>query len=283
MQTNSWMEEGSWEAQMEIGFPSCGGAVTTVSHPLVEILRQRKLTALFQPIMDMRTGGIAGYEGLIRGPADSPLHSPYNLFGAAQRLGLSLETEMLSRQIVLETFAKLDLPGSLFLNVSPETLTHPRFRNGRTLDFMMQVGIAPERVIIELTENQPTYDFSTMCCALLHYRSMGFKIALDDLGEGFSSLRLWSELRPDIVKIDMHFVQGVDADPVKRQFLKSIQCIAESCGTHVIAEGVECEAELREVKEIGIAYGQGYYIARPAAQPALSVAPEITASVSGES
>ena len=244
--------------------------------PLLEILRQRKLSAWFQPVMDMRTGDIIGYEGLIRGPADSPLHSPFNLFSAAQRQGLSLETEMLSRHVVLETFAKLDLPGNLFLNVSPETLTHPRFKNGRTLDFMMQVGIAPERVIIELTENQPTYDFATMCSALLHYRSMGFKIALDDLGEGFSSLRLWSELRPDIVKIDMHFVQGVDTDPVKLQFLKSIQCIAESCGTHVIAEGVETEAELRVVKEIGIALGQGYFIGRPGPTPSLMVPPEIS-------
>lgn len=244
--------------------------------PLHEILRQRKLSALFQPIVDMRSGEIAGYEGLIRGPADSPLHSPFNLFGAAQRYGLSLETEMLSRHIVLETFAQLDLPGNLFLNVSPETLTHPRFKNGRTLDFMMEVGIAPERVIIELTENQPTYDFATMCSALLHYRSMGFKIALDDLGEGFSSLRLWSELRPDIVKIDMHFVQGVDVDPVKLQFLKSIQCIAESCGTHVVAEGVETEAEFRIIKDIGIALGQGYFIARPSPTPALAVAPEIS-------
>ena len=244
--------------------------------PLHEILQHRKLSALFQPILDMRSGEIAGYEGLIRGPADSPLHSPFNLFGAAQRYGLSLETEMLSRHIVLETFAQLDLPGNLFLNVSPETLTHPRFKNGRTLDFMMEVGIAPERVIIELTENQPTYDFATMCSALLHYRSMGFKIALDDLGEGFSSLRLWSELRPDIVKIDMHFVQGVDVDPVKLQFLKSIQCIAESCGTHVVAEGVETEAEFRIIKDIGIALGQGYFIARPSPTPALTVTPEIS-------
>ena len=244
--------------------------------PLREILRQRKLSALFQPVLDMRSGEIAGYEGLIRGPADSPLHSPFNLFGAAHRYGLALEVEMLSRQIVLETFVQLDLPGNLFLNVSPETLTHPRFKNGRTLDFMMEVGIAPERVIIELTENQPTYDFATMCGALKHYRSMGFRIALDDLGEGFSSLRLWSELRPDIVKIDMHFVQGVDADPVKLQFLKSIQCIAESCGTLVIAEGVETEAELRVVKSLGIAFGQGYYIARPSPTPPLVAVPEIT-------
>ncbi|MDD5180673.1 MAG: GGDEF domain-containing protein [Gallionellaceae bacterium] len=242
--------------------------------PLHEILQQRKLTALFQPMLNLESGEIVGFEGLIRGPANSPLHSPINLFGAAQRHGLSLETEMLSRQIVLETFAQLDLPGCLFLNVSPETLTHPQFRNGRTLDFMTRLGIAPDRVIIEITENQPTYDFNAMRSALLHYRSMGFQIALDDLGEGFSSLRLWSELRPGFVKIDMHFVQGVDTDPIKLQFLKSIQCIAESCGTKVIAEGVETEGELMVVKDIGIALGQGYFIARPSPAPPLVASAE---------
>ena len=114
-------------------FPSISmaSARTTTLH---EILHHRNLNALFQPVIDMRNGEITGYEGLIRGPADSSLHSPLNLFETAQRLGLTLETEMLSRQIVLETFAKLNLPGNLFLNISPETLTHQRFKNGQTLD-----------------------------------------------------------------------------------------------------------------------------------------------------
>jgi diguanylate cyclase (GGDEF)-like protein len=103
---------------------------------------------------------------------------------------------------------------------------------------------------------------------------MGFKIAIDDLGEGFSSLRLWSELRPEYIKVDMHFVQGVDRDPVKLQFLKSIQQIAESCGTQVIAEGVETAAELKVVKDLGIALGQGYFIAHPSPTPPLMASTE---------
>lgn len=237
--------------------------------PLREIIEQRKLTALFQPILDLKSGGFLGFEGLIRGPSDSVLHSPVNLFGAAAREGLSLEVEMLARQTVLEAFTKQNLPGNLFLNVSPQTLTDPSFKNGQTLEFMRGLDFDPSRVVIEITENQPTDDFEAMRSALLHYRSMGFKIAIDDLGEGFSSLRLWSELRPEYVKIDMHFVQGVDHDPIKLQFLKSIQHIAESCGTQVIAEGVETEAELRVVRDIGIALGQGYFIARPNPTPTL--------------
>lgn len=234
---------------------------------LHDILQQRKLSALFQPIMDLSSGEFLGYEGLIRAPSDSTLHAPVNLFAAAEQQGLSLEIEMLARQIVLESFAKQNLPGQLFLNVSPKALSQPNFKNGLTLEFMRALNLDPARVVIEITENQPTFDFQVMRDALLHYRAMGFKIAIDDLGEGFSTLRLWSELRPDFIKIDMHFVQGVDQDLIKLQFIKSIQAIAKSCGTQVIAEGVETAAELKIVKEIGIAYGQGYFIARPKPTP----------------
>ncbi len=242
---------------------------------LQDILNQRELSALFQPIMDLSNGTFLGFEGLIRGPADSPLHSPINLFAAARQQGLSLEVEMLCRQIVLESFAAQKLPGKLFLNVSPEALAHPSFKNGQTLTYLEQLGIDPEQVIIEITENQPTFDFEGMRNALLHYRGMGFQIAIDDLGEGFSSLRLWSELRPEFVKIDMHFVQGVNTDPLKQQFLRSIQQIARSSGTKVIAEGIETDSELRIICDLGIACGQGYFIARPSPTPPLLAPVEV--------
>lgn len=235
-----------------------------------EILDQRTLSALFQPIMDFSTGSFIGFEGLIRGPANSPMHSPANLFASARQHGLSVEIEMLSRHVVLESFAAQGLPGKLFLNVSPETLTHPSFKNGQTLAYLEELGIDPKRVVIEITENQPTFDFEAMRNAMLHYRGMGFQIAMDDLGAGFSSLRLWSELRPEYVKIDMHFVQGVNSDPLKQQFLRSIQQIAQSSGTQVIAEGIETDAEFRVVRDIGIACGQGYFIARPSHTPPLN-------------
>lgn len=242
---------------------------------LQEILIKRNLSALFQPVMDLSNGTFLGFEGLIRGPADSPLHSPVNLFGAAKQQGLALEVEMLCRQVVLEAFAAQKLPGKIFLNVSPETLTHPSFKNGQTLAYLENLGIDPQRVIIEITENQPTFDFEAMRNALLHYRNMGFQIAMDDLGEGFSSLRLWSELRPEFVKVDMHFVQGVNADPLKQQFLRSIQQIAQSSGTQVVAEGIETEAEFRVVRDMGVACGQGYFIARPNPTPPLSAPAEV--------
>lgn len=246
---------------------------------LHEILHQRQLTALFQPIINMQRGDIVGYEGLIRGPSDSPLHSPMNLFKVARAHHLSVEVEHMCRRVVLERFAELQLPGKLFLNVSPEMLLQPQARHGETLGYIDEVGIHPDRVIIELTENQPTYDYDLLREAVMHYRGMGFQIAIDDLGEGFSSLRLWSELRPEYVKIDMHFVQGINQDPVKLQFVRSIQEIAQESGTIAIAEGIETQTELLLIRDLDIAYGQGYHIARPHAHPATDVAADIVASL----
>ena len=246
---------------------------------LQEIMERRQLGALFQPIVNMQSGEIVGFEGLIRGPSDSPLHSPLNLFKVATSAGVMTEVEHLCRRVVLERFAELALPGKLFLNVSPECLLHPANKQGETLGFIHQLGINPERVIIELTESQPTYDYELLLEAVTHYREMGFRIAIDDLGEGFSSLRLWSELRPEYVKIDMHFIQGINQDPVKLQFVRSIQEIAKKSGTTVIAEGIETKSELLLIRDLGVALGQGYHLGRPQAVPATALQPAVEAQL----
>ncbi|WP_423709852.1 GGDEF domain-containing protein [Undibacterium sp. WLX3042] len=261
-------------ANIAAGAPTGHTDAMTLAH-LQRIIEQRSLTARFQPIVEMQNGDILGYEGLIRGPSDSPLHSPINLFKAAAAHNLTVVVEHLCRKIVLEEFFAQNLPGKLFLNVSPECLIQRDVRYGETLDYIHQLGVNPERVIIELTEYQPTHDYALLSEAVVHYRSMGFEIAIDDLGEGFSSLRLWSELKPDYVKIDMHFIQGIDHDPVKAQFVRSIQSIAEKSATRVIAEGIETHAELLMVRDIGVACGQGYHIARPHPTPSKAIPAEV--------
>lgn len=242
---------------------------------LNRIIHGRLLSARFQPIIQMSDGSILGYEGLIRGPSDSPLHSPINLFQAAFEHNLTVTIEHLCRRVVLEQFKALNLPGKLFLNVSPECLLQRDAKHGETLDYIHELGINPERVIIELTEYQPTHDYVLLQEAVMHYRQMGFEIAIDDLGEGFSSLRLWSELKPEFVKIDMHFIHGIDHDEVKRQFVLSIQNIAEKSGTRVVAEGIETHAELITLRDLGVACGQGYHVAKPHANPTKTISAEV--------
>lgn len=246
-----------------------------LSAHLHEILERRLLTALFQPIVDFRSGEIAGYEGLFRGPSDSPLHSPSRLAKIAEQQHRVVEVDYLGRRIVLEKFAELNLPGRLFLNVSPECLLQHNARHGETLAYLQDIGIAPERVIIELTESPARFDYGLLREASAHYRSMGFQIAMDDLGEVFLSQRMWSELRPEYVKIDTHFIQGIDHDPVKLQFVRSIQKIAEISGCQVIAEGIETQGELLSVKGLNIAFGQGHHIARPNGNPSVTLSAEV--------
>ncbi|MGF6331760.1 diguanylate cyclase (GGDEF)-like protein [Pseudomonas sp. BS3782 TE3695] len=234
---------------------------------LSSILTQSGLHSLFQPIISLSERRIIGYEALSRGPSNSPLHSPVALFAVARQAGRLSELEIACRQSACRRFNEQQLPGKLFLNVSPESLLEAAHQPGRTLQLLQDFGIPPSQVVIELTEQTPTDDFQLLQNALHHYRAMGFSIALDDLGAGYSSLRLWSELRPDYVKIDRHFIDGIHQDALKREFVGSILQIAKASRAKVIAEGIELPEELAVLTEMGVDLVQGYLLCRPQEQP----------------
>lgn len=233
------------------------------------IIEGELLTPCFQPIIDVGRQQVHGYEALIRGPEGSWLHSPLTLFDVAMREGLLVELDLLCRRLAIAAFARLDLSGRLFLNVMPSTIVERDFREGLTLGYLREHGLAPNRVVIELTEHVPIQDYALMRQAVAHYRDMGFQVALDDLGAGHSSLRHWAELRPDFVKLDRHFIVGIDREPGKREFLRSILDVARSLGCLLIAEGVETAEEYRCLWELdrSLSLLQGYYFARPSQTP----------------
>ncbi|WP_233201263.1 GGDEF domain-containing protein [Chromobacterium alticapitis] len=235
---------------------------------LEEIIGLRKLQPVFQPIVDLETGSILGYEGLIRGPSDSMLHSPMMLFEAAERCQMLLALDQACLRACAERFAELALPGLLFVNTSPETLLVQGQRPASILSFFGQIGLDCQRVILELTETRPNGGYLALREVTNGCRQGGLRIALDDLGEGFSNLRLWSELRPDFVKLDKHFVQNIHLDPLKEQFVRSMVDISRQSGALLVAEGIESPAELRTLCRLGVRYGQGYLLARPQACPA---------------
>nr|WP_314533487.1 bifunctional diguanylate cyclase/phosphodiesterase [uncultured Pseudomonas sp.] len=234
---------------------------------LGSILTQGGLHSLFQPIVCLSEKRVIGYEALTRGPSNSPLHSPLALFAVARQAGRLSELEIACRESACRRFNKQQLPGKLFLNVSPESLLEAAHQPGRTLQLLQDFAILPSQVVIELTEQTPTDDFQLLQTALHHYRAMGFSIALDDLGAGYSSLRLWSELRPDYVKIDRHFIDGIHQDALKREFVGSILQIAKASRAQVIAEGIELVEELAVLTEMGVDLVQGYLLCRPQEQP----------------
>jgi diguanylate cyclase (GGDEF)-like protein len=238
-----------------------------LSQTLEQILEQGSLTPLFQPIVSLKHNKIYGYEALIRGPSDSRLHSPINLFDAASRIGRLAELDLLCREIAINRFGQLNLPHKLFINTIPAALLHPEYQHGLTLSFLEKAGIPASQIVIELTEQYPIDDYTLMREATEHYRKMGFSIALDDLGAGYSGLRTWSELKPDFVKLDRHFMQNIHEDEQKKHFVQSMLDIAKTIKCQVVGEGIEVRAEYVTANEMGLDLVQGYYFARPTKQP----------------
>jgi diguanylate cyclase (GGDEF)-like protein len=234
---------------------------------LQRIMSEKSLVPVFQPILDFRARAFLGFEALIRGPQDSTLEMPNELFSLARVHGLGLELEHLCREVTLQTFARLKLPGRLFLNVSPGALLDARMMNGATHNLLNELGIAPNRLVIELTENEKITDLPGIYAALSEYRGRGFQIAIDDLGEGFANLRMWSDLRPEFVKIDKHFVHGIADDRIKYHFVRAMQDLAEICHASLIAEGIERQEDFSCLRDMGIACGQGYFMAKPMPDP----------------
>ena len=242
---------------------------------LEDILLTSSLTPLFQPIVSLKKNTIYGYEALIRGPSNSPLHSPINLFDTASRHGQLAELDLLCREVAIKEFGRLQLKEKLFLNTSPAALLQADYPIGLTLRFLKEANVSPEQVVIELTEQYPIDDYQILRDATEHYRSMGFSIAIDDLGAGYSGLRTWSEIKPDFVKIDRHFIQNIHGDQQKRQFVQSMLDIAQSINCKVIGEGVEIREEYLTVQDMAIEFAQGYYFGRPKHRPELIIEPSL--------
>jgi len=236
------------------------------SQPLSERIPEGvALTTLFQPILNLAGSGLYGFEALTRGPADTPFADPGLLFGRAERTGQLAVLERVSRQRALAEWQSLGLPGRLFLNTSPMALEGEGMQ--RLLADAEQAGLPLERLVLEISERYPVKDYGQLRATLDRLRRGGCLIAIDDLGAGYSGLRSWSELRPDFVKIDIHFIKGIDDDPVKRQFVQSMEDMAAKLGCETIAEGVETAEEYAVVHHLGIRFVQGHFFGRPHVSP----------------
>ncbi|MEK8050100.1 EAL domain-containing protein [Ideonella sp. DXS22W] len=237
---------------------------------VAQVMARQALTAHFQPIVRMRDGAVAGHESLIRGPVSSDLASPDALFRAARAEDCVVPLERMCVWVGLQQW-RAHAPGTLlFVNLSASTLVELVERQPLS-DLLGDAVVSPSAIVIELTEHERVADVPQLIEVANRLRALGLRFALDDFGDGRSSLRLWAELRPEIVKIDKYFIRGVDSQPVKVQTLRGLLRLAESFGTALVAEGIETEQELRVVRDLGIEYGQGYLLGRPAADPAMAV------------
>ena len=150
----------------------------------------------------------------------------------------------------------------------------------KLVNILIGFGLSKNSVVIELSEQYPLDDYVILGQAIKYVRDNGYELAIDDLGAGYSSLRVWSEFTPEYVKIDRHFIEGIDHDTVKYDFVRSIQEISRSLGCKVIAEGIETEQELRSIGSLGITHVQGYLLGKPRVEPVRQIAKELFVSIS---
>jgi len=222
------------------------------------------LGVVYQPIVDLRSAKILGWESLARGPQKSRFHSPSVLFGFAEQIGALFSLERVCREQAIKNIGPLETGQKLFLNIHPQTLADPNFTAGQTRVLLSNCGLQPENIVFEITERHPIRDFTLFFRTLEHYRSQGYLVAIDDVGSGYSGLWTLGQIRPDFIKIDMSLVRDVDTNPVNRALLETMVAFADKIGCAIIAEGIETETELSSLMDMGAHFGQGYFLARPA-------------------
>ncbi|WP_119153420.1 phosphodiesterase [Caldimonas tepidiphila] len=243
------------------------------------LISRRALKPCFQPLVELATGKIHAHEALIRGPAGSALERPDALFAAAREAGLETELEFACLHAAIREWARLRHPGKIFINLSARALVQGFFSDScRTwLSVLHRLDIAPSSIVLELTEHEHVGDVQRLVHAASHLRASGIALALDDFGDGRSSLRLWSELRPQIVKIDKYFSHEISLHGDKLQTLRALLQIAEIFGTKMVAEGIETAEDLRVIRDLGIALGQGYFLGMPRPRPTQALDPDAAA------
>lgn len=229
----------------------------------LSVLKNRQIRTVFQPIVSLRNATAFGYEALSRGPQDTEMHTPKMLFEYAEKCGKMWDLELLCRVTAIETASSLPAQTKLFLNVNPQIIHDEKFKQGFTREFLNYYNIDPENIIFEITEKGSVNNINDFVKTIDNYKRQNYKIAIDDAGAGYSGLNLISDIHPHFLKLDMKLVRDIDKDTTKQALIKSLTEFASLTNTFLIAEGIETKGELLKLIDIGVHYGQGYYLQRP--------------------
>jgi EAL domain-containing protein (putative c-di-GMP-specific phosphodiesterase class I) len=231
---------------------------------LQEILLNDEVRTFFQPIVDMRDASILGYEALTRGPEGSPLQSPLHLFEVAAEADLVFELDRLCRRRALVNSRGMPEAAKLFINILPSSMYDPDFHSEDLVKRLSGLGLNPEQMVFELTEKYAIENYSLFGEAVSNFTEMGFSIAVDDIGAGHSGLEKIAHLNPRYLKFDMELVREIHTSYVRREMVRALKILADRMGSTVIAEGIERPEEQNTLLELGIDYGQGFLLGRPA-------------------
>jgi EAL domain-containing protein (putative c-di-GMP-specific phosphodiesterase class I) len=226
------------------------------------VLRAEALRAVYQPVIDLLEKRVVGYEALIRIP-DNSFPGPDQLFQAAYDNDSVWKLDRLCRERAIRGAQGLKEDELLFLNLEPDSIHDPSLRSETTFALLRDMGLKPAQVVLEMTEHSAVRDFTALRQLLNYLQFHGFRLAVDDVGSGYSGLKSIAEIKPDFIKIDMALIRDIHQHPIKQDLTGTIARFSISSGITLIAEGVETSEELRCLQTLGVRYAQGFLFARP--------------------
>lgn len=237
-------------------------------HSFFDILNNESFTSHFQAIIDVKNKDIFGYEALIRGVhSNGELMYPDEIFKKSTRNNTNFKLDQICRETALKTAAVKKINKKVFINFLPTSIYDPEFCLQSTVKWANQLEYDPKNIVFEVVETEKVKDKEHLKMILNFYRSKGFKIALDDVGEGYSSLNMIIDIKPDIIKVDRNIIDNIDNNKMKESIYKALQQIAKDNNIKLLAEGVETLEELNKIKELGVDYAQGYFYSKPKSEP----------------
>ena len=213
----------------------------------------------FQPIVDVQARSVFAHEALVRGTTGEPAASVLSQVTADNRYSF----DQACREKAIRIAGALDLPSHLSINFLPNAIYRPEVCIRSTLQAARQHGFPVGRIIFEAVEGEQVNDGKWLAEILGEYKRIGFKTAIDDFGAGFAGLNLLADFQPDMVKLDMALVRGIDQDVPRRTIVSGVVSICRQLGIEVIAEGIETRDEAQCLADLGIRLMQGYWFARP--------------------
>jgi EAL domain-containing protein (putative c-di-GMP-specific phosphodiesterase class I)/GGDEF domain-containing protein len=232
---------------------------------LRRILAARDVLIRYQPIVRLHDGVIHGFEALSSGPSGDIFENPEMLFSFAEETEQIVELERLCRVQAIRGAARLHPPQKLFINCSPHGFVDPELAAAPILEEVRKAGRGPRDIVFEVTERVAITEWQEFRASVAALRGIGFAIAIDDMGAGYSSLQAVAEVEPDYLKFDISLVRDIHLSPIKRNLLEMLVTLADKIHARVIAEGVESVQEFQALHDMGVPFAQGFYFAPPAA------------------
>ncbi len=225
---------------------------------LARMIAQSAVRSVFHPIVRLGDGAIIGHEALTRPMMTGAFDSVEELFAFAETTDYLMDFERLCRATAIRSVTSIPDRGLLFLNASARAVEDPEWASGEMDDLLAKSGLAPEQVVVEITERVAIVRHDAFQGALRTFKERGYRVAVDDMGAGYSSLQALAAIEPDFLKFDVSLVRDIDRSSIKRSLLDTLRALADKIRARVIAEGVERVEEKETLLALGIELGQGF-------------------------